>query len=90
MTRFLRTFAPTCLAILGMGLAACDRAAAPDAESAAKESSAGKTKGTIHLSPEAIVSAGITLGAAEVGIDRHEFEIRLFGVAAAFLVEFLE
>ena len=74
MTRFLRTFAPTCLAILGMGFAACDRAAAPDAESAAKESPAGETKGTIHLSPEAIVSAGITLGAAEVRPLRTEIE----------------
>ena len=74
MTRFLRTLAPTCLAILGVGLAACDRAAAPDAESAAQESPAGDAKGTIHLSPEAVVSAGITLGAAEIRPLRTEIE----------------
>lgn len=74
MTRFLRIFATACLAIFGMGLAACDRTAAPDAEATAEGGPAGDTKGTIHLSPEAIVSAGITLGAAEIRPLRTEIE----------------
>jgi len=74
MTRFLRIFATACLAIFGMGLAACDRTAAPEAEAAAEGGPAGDTKGTIHLSPEAIVSAGVTLGAAEIRPLRTEIE----------------
>lgn len=74
MTRFLHTFAPICLAILGVGLAACNRAPAPDAASDAEESSAGDTAGTIQLSQEAMASAGITLGAAEVRALRTEIE----------------
>ena len=74
MTRFLRTFAPTCLAILGVCLAACDSAAAPNAEATAEESPAGDTQGTIHLSPEAVASAGITVGAAEIRPLRTQIE----------------
>ncbi|QQR74896.1 MAG: efflux RND transporter periplasmic adaptor subunit [Holophagales bacterium] len=66
MTRLVRTAASTCLAILGLSLGACDRAAVPNAETTVKESPSGDAKRIIHLAPEALVSAGITLGAAEL------------------------
>jgi len=71
MIFFVRTFA---LALLAVGLVACDRAAAPNAETSAKESPVGETEGTIHLSPQAVVSAGISLGTAEVRALRTEIE----------------
>ena len=74
MTRLSQTFVLACLAILAVGLPACDRTPAPDAASVATESPVGDFQGTIHLSPEAIVSAGITLGAAEVRPLRTEIE----------------
>ena len=71
MIFFVRTFA---LALLAVGLVACDRAAAPNADTSAKESPVGETEGTIHLSPQAVVSAGISLGTAEVRALRTEIE----------------
>ena len=71
MIFFVRTFA---LALLAVGLVACDRAAAPNAGTSAKESPVGETEGTIHLSPQAVVSAGISLGTAEVRALRTEIE----------------
>ena len=71
MIFFVRTFA---LALLAVGLVACDRAAAPNADASAKESPVGETEGTIHLSPQAVVSAGISLGTAEVRALRTEIE----------------
>lgn len=53
MTRLVRTAASTCLAILGLSLGACDRAAVPNAETTVKESPSGDAKRIIHLAPEA-------------------------------------
>ncbi len=71
MIPFVRTFA---IAFLAVGLAACDRDPAPNPETSAEESPVGETEGTIHLSPEAVVSAGISLGTAEVRALRTEIE----------------
>ena len=71
MIPFVRTFA---IAFLAVGLAACDRDPAPNPETSAEESPVAETEGTIHLSPEAVVSAGISLGTAEVRALRTEIE----------------
>jgi cobalt-zinc-cadmium efflux system membrane fusion protein len=74
MIRFARDFVPVLLATVSLGLAACDRASEPLSKDAAEVGHPDEAKRTIHLSPEAVASAGITVAAAEVRPLRTEIE----------------